>query len=194
MSFRDKEARYGIHDNETPPACRGWPCGRRFARCRGLCRAKLRCRRKDRHSGKHGSLADCRTTYALSYEGDGGTTLNSVRLDPESYDAYVKTGQFPVGAIFALEVRTPLTEVAPAKGGKTQGGIVGRSLHVKDEKGGPGTWTFYGYAAGSKVGTAIPRSQACYTCHQEHAGTTDTVFMQYYPTIKEAHARAAAAN
>jgi len=134
------------------------------------------------------------TTYALSYEGDGGTTLNSVRLDPESYDAYVKTGQFPVGAIFALEVRTPLTEVAPAKGGKTQGGIVGRSLHVKDEKGGPGTWTFYGYAAGSKVGTAIPRSQACYTCHQEHAGTTDTVFMQYYPTIKEAHARAATAN
>jgi hypothetical protein len=134
------------------------------------------------------------TTYALSYEGDGGTTLNSVRLDPESYDAFVKTGQFPVGAIFALEVRTPLTEVAPAKGGKTQGGIVGRSLHVKDEKSGPGTWTFYGYAAGSKVGTAIPRSQACYSCHEEHAGTTDTVFMQYYPTLKEAHGRAAAAN
>ena len=27
------------------------------------------------------------TTYALSYEGDGGTTLNTVRLDPDSYDA-----------------------------------------------------------------------------------------------------------
>ena len=39
------------------------------------------------------------TTYALSYEGDGGTTLNTVRLDPDSYDAYVKTGKFPVGAL-----------------------------------------------------------------------------------------------
>ena len=105
------------------------------------------------------------TTYALSYEGDGGTTLNTVRLDPDSYDAYVKTGKFPVGAIMQLEVRTPLTEVAPAKGGQTQGAVVGRSLHVKDEKGGPGTWTFYGFGASSKTGNAIPRSQACYSCH-----------------------------
>ncbi|HPI47509.1 MAG TPA: cytochrome P460 family protein [Hyphomonadaceae bacterium] len=129
------------------------------------------------------------TTYALSYEGDGGTTLNTVRLDPDSYDAYVKTGKFPVGAIMQLEVRTPLTEVAPAKGGQTQGAVVGRSLHVKDEKGGPGTWTFYGFGASSKTGNAIPRSQACYSCHDEHAGKTDTVFLQYYPALKEAHAR-----
>lgn len=129
------------------------------------------------------------TTYALSYEGDGGTTLNSVRLDPESYETYVKTGKFPVGAMLQLEVRTPLTEVAPAKGGKTQGAVVGRSLHVKDEKGGPGTWTFYGFGASSKTGAPIARSQACYSCHQEHAGKTDTVFLQYYPTLQEAHAR-----
>lgn len=133
------------------------------------------------------------TTYALSYEGDGGTTLNTVRLDPDSYDAYVKTGKFPVGAIMQLEVRTPLTEIAPAKGGQTQGAVVGRSLHVKDEKGGPGTWTFYGFGASSKTGNAIPRSQACYSCHDEHAGKTDTVFLQYYPALKEAHARIASA-
>ena len=132
------------------------------------------------------------TTYALSYEGDGGTTLNTVRLDPDSYDAYVKTGKFPVGAILQLEVRTPVEEIAPAKGGKTQGGVVGRSLHVKDEKGGPGTWTFYGFGATSKTGSPIPRSQACYSCHDEHAGKTDTVFTQFYPTLKEAHARIAA--
>jgi hypothetical protein len=125
------------------------------------------------------------TTYALSYEGDGGTTLNTVRLDPESYDAYVKTGKFPVGAIFQLEVRRPLEEIAPAKGGKTQGGVVGRSLHVKDEKAGPGTWTFYGFGAGSKTGNPIPRSQACYSCHQEHA-PNDTVFSQFYPALTEA--------
>jgi hypothetical protein len=94
------------------------------------------------------------TTYALSYEGDGGTTLNTVRLDPESYDAYVQTGQFPVGAIMQLEVRRPVEEIAPAS-----------------------------------VGNPIPRSQACYSCHEEHAGKTDTVFMQFYPTLNEAHKR-----
>lgn len=132
------------------------------------------------------------TTYALSYEGDGGTTLNAVRLDPESYEAFVKTGVFPVGATFALEVRAPVEEIAPAKGGKTQGGVIGRSLHVKDEKSGPGAWTFYGYGATSKTGNPIPRSQACYSCHDEHAGKTDTVFMQYYPALREARDRAMA--
>lgn len=131
------------------------------------------------------------TTYALSYEGDGGTTLNTVRLDPESYDAYLKTGQFPVGAIMQLEVRKPVDEIAPAKGGKTQGGVIGRSLHVKDEKGGPGTWTFYNFGATSTTGNPIARSQACYSCHEEHAGKTDTVFMQFYPTLNEAREHAA---
>ena len=134
------------------------------------------------------------TTYALSYEGDGGVTLNTVRLDPASYETYVKTGKYPVGAILQLEVRRPVEEVAPAKGGKTQGGVIGRSLHVKDEKAGPGTWTFYGFGAGAKTGNPIPRSQACYSCHLENA-PDDTVFSQFYPTMTEArdaHAKAAA--
>lgn len=131
------------------------------------------------------------TTFALSYEGDGGTTFNTVRADPASYDAFIRTGKFPAGAMLDLEVRRPMTEVAPAKGGKTQGPVVGRSIHVKDEKAGPGTWTFYNYGA-SGVGSPIARTQACYTCHQEHAAT-DTVFTQYYPTMTEAHEAAAKA-
>lgn len=132
------------------------------------------------------------TTYALSYEGDGGVTLNTVRLDPASYETYVKTGKFPVGAVLQLEVRSPKEEVAPAKGGKTQGGVVGRSLHVKDEKAGPGAWTFYGFGATSKTGNPIPRSQACYSCHQDNA-PDDTVFTQFYPTLTESHAATAKA-
>lgn len=132
-------------------------------------------------------------TYALSYEGDGGITFNTVRADPGSYDAFVKTGAFPVGTMLDLEVRRPLTEVAPAKGGHTEGAVIARSIHVKDEKAGPGTWTFYGYpVSGGELGTALPRSQACYSCHQDHAAT-DTVFTQYYPTMMEARAAVAKA-
>lgn len=132
------------------------------------------------------------TTYALSYEGDGATSFNTVRIDPQSYDAYVKTGKYPVGTMLDLEVRSPLTEVAPAKGGKTQGRVINRSLHVKDEKAGPGTWTFYSYGDESSSGRPIPRSESCYSCHQEHA-KDDTVFSQFYPSLTEARDRARAA-
>jgi hypothetical protein len=132
------------------------------------------------------------TTFALSYEGDGGTTFNTVRMDPASYETYVKTGKFPVGAMLDLEVRRPVTEVAPAKGGQTQGAAVGRSIHVKDEKAGPGTWTFYAFSGEAKTGNPIARSQACYACHEQHA-KDDTVFTQYYPSLMEAHDRAAKA-
>jgi len=133
------------------------------------------------------------TTFALSYEGEGAaSSFNTVRMDPESYEVYVKTGKFPVGTMLDLDVRRPVTEEAPAKGGQTQGATVARSLHVKDEKGGPGTWTFYGYGASSKTGNAIPRSQACYSCHDEHA-KDDTVFTQFYPSMTEARAKAAGA-
>jgi len=133
-------------------------------------------------------------THALSYEGDfGGNTFNTVRMDPASYDVFVRTGAFPVGTMLDLEVRKPLTDVAPARGGQTQGAVVARSIHVKDEKAGPGTWTFYGYrSGGEELGTALPRSQACYSCHADHAAT-DTVFTQYYPTMMEARGAAAKA-
>lgn len=132
------------------------------------------------------------TTFSLQYEGDGGTTFNTVRMDPASYEVYVKTGKFPVGTMLDLEVRRPVTEIAPAKGGQTQGAAIAHSLHVKDEKAGPGTWTFYGYGNASTTGNPIARTQACYSCHDEHA-KDDTVFTQFYPSLTESHARAAAA-
>ena len=132
------------------------------------------------------------TTYALSYEGDGGTSFNTVRMDPKSYDTYVKTGKYPVGTMLDLEVRAPMTEVAPAKGGKTQGRVIGRSIHVKDEKAGPGTWTFYSFGEESTTARPFPRSENCYSCHQEHA-KDDTVFSQFYPSMTDARDRIRAA-
>ena len=132
------------------------------------------------------------TTYALSYEGDGGTSFNTVRMDPKSYDSYVKSGKYAVGTMLDLEVRAPMTEVAPAKGGKTQGRIINRSIHVKDERAGPGTWTFYSFGDESTSARPFPRSENCYSCHQEHA-KDDTVFSQFYPSMTEARDRTRAA-
>jgi hypothetical protein len=130
-------------------------------------------------------------TYALSYEGDvGGQTFNTVRMDPKSYAAYLKTGAFPKGTMLDLEIRRNAGEIGFARDGHVQGAAVGGSVHVKDEKAGPGAWTFYGFTPDGK-GRPIPREANCYSCHEEHAAK-DTAFTQYYPALEEARAKVAA--
>lgn len=124
------------------------------------------------------------TSFALSYEGNAKPSFNTVRIDPASFAAYAKTGQFRSGTILALEVRAAQTEVAPAKGGETEGAVISRSLHVKDEAAGPGTWTFYTYKPGATRATAVARTRDCYTCHAQH-GRQDTAFTQFYPNLTE---------
>jgi hypothetical protein len=127
------------------------------------------------------------TSYALSYEGTAKPSFNTVRIDPASFQSYVRTGQFRSGTVLALEVRSAQTEVAPAKGGETEGAVVSRSLHVKDEAAGPGTWTFYTYKAGATRATAVARTRDCYTCHAKE-GRQDTAFTQFYPNLTESRA------
>ena len=127
------------------------------------------------------------TSFALSYEGTAKPSFNTVRMDPRSFAAYVKTGAFPAGTVLALEVRAARTEVAPAKGGETEGAVLSTSLHVKDERAAPGTWTFYTYKPGAARATAVPRTRSCYTCHA-HEAQQDTAFTQFYPNLTEARA------
>lgn len=131
-------------------------------------------------------------TVAMQYEGDvGGKTINSVRLDPASYETFVKTGEYPVGAMLELEIRRIQSGDELAREGSFQGAVATHSIHIKDEKAGPGTWTFYGYPPGQTLGQPIARTANCYSCHEEH-GKTDTTFTQFYPAMMEAQAKAMA--
>ncbi|MDB5441224.1 MAG: cytochrome [Caulobacteraceae bacterium] len=130
-------------------------------------------------------------SYSLTYEGEGASSaLSTVRIDPDSFAAYVKTGAFPDGTMLALETRAANENVAPAIGGRTQGGVLSRSIHVKDGKGGPGTWTFYTYRDGATTANPVARTQSCYQCHAKEA-KQDTAFTQFYPSLTEARAKAA---
>jgi hypothetical protein len=130
-------------------------------------------------------------TVAMQYEGDvGGQTVNTVRMDPASYAVYRASGVFPAGSMLELEIRRQNRDVEPAREGVFQGALVTHSIHIKDEKAGPGTWTFYGYPPGATAGRPVAREANCYSCHQEHA-KDDTVFTQFYPVMTEAHAKAA---
>ena len=40
----------------------------------------------------------------------------------------------------------------------------------------------YRFANGSQEGTLYPKTQDCYSCHEQN-GAVDTTFVQYYPTL-----------
>ena len=45
----------------------------------------------------------------------------------------------------------------------------------------PGGWGFFAFD-NPKSAKLIPRTAACYSCHEQHAAV-DTTFVQFYPTL-----------
>jgi hypothetical protein len=108
--------------------------------------------------------------------------FDNVFVNPEAYQAFVKTGAWPDKTMLVLEVRG-----AESKGSINQAGnyqsvsVMGFEVHVKDEERFPGKWAFFGFGDG-KTAKMIPQSADCYSCHAAHAAV-DTTFVQFYPTL-----------
>jgi hypothetical protein len=84
--------------------------------------------------------------------------FDNVFVNPEAYQAFVKTGAWPDKTMLVLEVRG-----AESKGSINQAGnyqsvsVMGFEVHVKDEERFPGKWAFFGFADG-KTAKMIPQS------------------------------------
>jgi hypothetical protein len=110
--------------------------------------------------------------------------FDNVFVNPESYQAFLKTGRWPDKTMLVLEVRG-----AKSKGSINQAGnfqdteVMGLEVHVKDESRfhDQGNWAFFGFGE-TKTSTMTPTSAACYSCHAQHAAV-DTTFVQFYPTL-----------
>jgi hypothetical protein len=137
--------------------------------------------------------------------------FDNVFVNPESYQAFLKTGTWPDKTMLVLEVRG-----AKSKGSINQAGNfqdsdrMGLEVHVKDISRfhAQGNWAFFGFdanalpdaaTASSYANTAAtandpatkpplptskmtPTSTSCYSCHAQHAAV-DTTFVQFYPTL-----------
>jgi Cytochrome P460 len=131
--------------------------------------------------------------------------FDNVFVNPESYQAFLKTGTWPDKTMLVLEVRG-----AKSKGSVNQAGnfqdteLMGLEVHIKDESRfhSQGNWAFFGFdaasvpspaanASASSTATAAgalpsskmtPTTAACYSCHAQHAAV-DTTFVQFYPTL-----------
>ncbi len=108
-------------------------------------------------------------------------TFDNVFVNPDAYQAFVKTGTWPDHTMLVLEGRAAHGKGSINQNGNYQGGITGLEVHVKDEARFPGKWAFFSFHGG-KTAEMIPTSADCYSCHAAHAAV-DTTFVQFYPTL-----------
>ena len=111
--------------------------------------------------------------------------FTNVYVNPSSYRAFMKTGQWPDKTMFILEIRAATSEGSINKGGHFQSNLVVIEASVKDEARFPGKWAYFDFGRDMKTQVAaLPRTERCYACHTDN-GAVDNTFVQFYPTLLE---------
>jgi hypothetical protein len=125
------------------------------------------------------------TGFDMSYNpGQSGDhhMFDNVFVKPEAYRSFVETGKWPDKTMLVLEVRAAKSKGSINKAGNYQSTeLMGLEVHVKDEARFPGKWAFFGFGD-TKTAAMVPRTEACYSCHADHAAV-DNTFVQFYPTL-----------
>jgi hypothetical protein len=113
--------------------------------------------------------------------------FTSVFVNPKAYEEFQKSGQWPDGTIFALEVRPGIEPVSALEGARTQGARRALEVAVRDSSRYPdGGWSYFSFdpprdssAAFKERAAPFPRTAGCYACHQKH-GAVQWTFTQFY--------------
>ena len=112
----------------------------------------------------------------------GHSVFDNVFVNPDAYRYFLATGTWPDKTLMIAEARSAETNVSINRGGHSQGGVTGVEIHLKDVSRFPSDkWAFFDVKT-SGVGTLMPTTADCYSCHREHAAV-DTTFVQFYPTL-----------
>jgi hypothetical protein len=121
-------------------------------------------------------------SYTETPQGSGPGAFHRVYINPSSYEAFGRTGTFPDGTMFVLELYAAREKTAPAKAGYFEGPRVGLEASVKDRRRFSSGWAYFGFENGARAtATALPEER-CHSCHVAHAAR-DSVFVQFYPTL-----------
>jgi|GEM_PF-406440 len=122
-------------------------------------------------------------------------TFHNVYLQPEAFDHFVQTGEFPEQTVFI--VTNNKSRPANTKGSVSRKGFVasatsGLEVAVKDTKRFSDGWAYFMFhdAPEKAKPETVHAERAfdrkdCFDCHAEH-GADDNVFTQYYSVLTEA--------
>jgi hypothetical protein len=133
------------------------------------------------------------SSTGLSYATPGAAPLagaapgmfHNVYMQPWAYREFKRTGEFPQGSMFVLSFYEASRQAAPAKAGFYEGDRVpGIEIHLKRSGLDSTGWAFFSFSDTASVGTRLPGTAACYSCHATEAAH-DNVFTQFYPLMRE---------
>jgi hypothetical protein len=114
-------------------------------------------------------------------------TFHNVYVQPASYHAFQKTGEFPDGTMLVMEVLNAASQESINRQGHFEGRSIGVEAAVKDSARFPEKWAYFSFigedGSPKKTAKAFPQD-ACWSCHNEH-GATDNVFTQFYPVLRQ---------
>jgi len=108
--------------------------------------------------------------------------FDNVFVEPNAHAEFLKTGHWPEGTMFVLELRRNVTGQSINKTGHSQGEIAAIEMSVKDKRY-PDGWGYFGFRTGTTA-AAFPQTESCYACHKANTAT-DNTFVQFYPTLLE---------
>ena len=119
------------------------------------------------------------------------TRFNNVYLNPTAYREFSRTGKFPDGTVFLLEIASAEMKKEPGLQGSFQKEFVALEAAVKDRQRFEGGWAYFSFddKSGKRKDKARPLPNAsCYDCHHQKAAT-DHVFTQFYPVLRKTAAK-----
>lgn len=112
----------------------------------------------------------------------GHVMFDNVFVQPEAYDAFRKSGVWPEGTMFVLELRGSETQRPPNNRGYFQTDLHGIEVSVKDSRRFKERWAYFDFGAAQSA-TPEPVSN-CFACHAANAAV-DMTFVQFYPTLQD---------
>jgi hypothetical protein len=116
---------------------------------------------------------------------DNGPRFTNVFVNPSSHKEFLKTGRWPEGTMFVLEIRESSSEGSINKGGHFQAKIAAVELEVKDSKRFPGGWAYFDFASTPQASVpALGPKATCPACHSTN-GAVEHTFVQFYPSLIE---------
>ena len=118
------------------------------------------------------------------FDPDSPGMFQIVRIEPQAYKAFLKTGQFVDGTMIALHFYGSQNKISINRSDFVMGGLHFMEIHYKDSERFPDGFNFYTFDNDQTAAAEVPLPNDCVACHKKD-GAYDGVFVQFYPTIHD---------